>query len=567
MLLSTPPLRRVALAGLLLALAAPLAGHAQAPPSWTSATSLNALPLNSNTSTVTGIAVDAAGNEYVTGYFTGNLVLGSIGLNAVNGADLFVAKHNVATDTWLWGRSAGGTGADKGAGIAVDASGNVIITGTYAHTITLQPSPTLQTLGGPDTYVAKFDGATGMGQWAVSAGRSTLDETTSTGVAVDGNGNAIVTGYFSSSATFATTPATTLTSTGAPDSYVAKFAAATGACQWAVQAGGSGYLFANGVAVDAAGDAIVTGSYEDTVTFPTVPTTTLGSAGVQNVFVAKFAGTTGASLWATGTRGNGEASGNAVAIDQQGDALVTGRFMAPTLFPGSPSFNLMGAGDNDVFVAKLAGATGACQWVGRAGGFNSEVAYGIGLDGSGNAVVTGAFSGNSSFPTTPVTSLIGLGNSDLFVARFDGATGACQWATSAGGTNSDQGLGVQLDSRGDAHVTGSFYSFATFGTIPLTGDATTGFVAVHVGAGSPLHVATEAVRQPIRLLPNPATAGTVRVTGGAAGQPLTLLDLTGRLLAQHTTAHDGSTTLSLTGLPPGVYVVRCGGQIQRLVVE
>ncbi len=102
-----------------------------------------------------GIAVDNAGNSYVTGGFEGTATFGSTTLTSKGNADIFVSKLS-PSGKFLWAVSAGGSGGDGGSGIAVDGSGNSYITGGFEGTATFA-STTLTSKGSNDIFMAKLD--------------------------------------------------------------------------------------------------------------------------------------------------------------------------------------------------------------------------------------------------------------------------------------------------------------------------------------------------------------------------------------------------------------------------
>ncbi|GAA3979908.1 hypothetical protein GCM10022407_26420 [Hymenobacter antarcticus] len=480
-----------------------------------------ALANNGSTSTGRATATDAAGNQYVTGEFTGTIVLGSATLVSAGGTDVFVAKRSASTGAWLWAVRAGGTSNDVGQGIAVDASGNALVTGSFFGTASFATSPTatgLTSAGNTDVFVAKFGAADGACAWAVRAG-GTLNDV-GYGIAADGSGNALVTGSFTGTVSFATSPtATSLVSAGGIDVFVAKFGASTGACAWAVQAGGGSADTGYGIAADGSGNALVTGYIVGGVSFATSPTATnLNTvSGSSDVFVAKFGTTDGACAWAVRAGGTSTDIGQSIAVDGGGNALITGYFDGTTSFATSPTAtSLTTAGSTEVFVAKFGASAGACAWAVRAGGTGADIGYGIAVDASGNALVTGSFNATASFATSPTaTSLVSAGSSsDVFVARFGATDGACAWAVRAGGTSGDVGQGIAVDASGNTLVTGSFTSMAAFGSASLVGGAgvATGFA--------------------VRVSPVPAPAIiSFSPTSGVAGTPVTLTgtNLTGAM--------------------------------------
>jgi len=162
-----------------------------------------------------GIAVDSSGNSYITGSFRETATFGTVTLTSAGDNDIFVAKLN-NTGAWQWAVRAGGTLADSGYAIAVDASGNSYITGDFSGTATFG-TINLTSAGTIDMFVAKLNNV-GAWQWALRTGGSADDR--GRAITVDMSGNCYIAGEFSGTATFGTT---NLTSAGYLDVFVAKY--------------------------------------------------------------------------------------------------------------------------------------------------------------------------------------------------------------------------------------------------------------------------------------------------------------------------------------------------------
>ena len=228
---------------------------------------------------VRGIAVDAAGNSYVTGIFRGTATFGSFTLTSAIDWDLFVVKYD-AGGSVLWARSDGGeTSKEYPWSIAVDDAGNSHVTGQYNETAVFGPF-TLTSLGYRNIYVVKYD-AGGDVLWARSAGG--VNWTKGYAIAVDDAGISYVAGNFERAATFGPF---TLTSTGAFDVFLAQYDG-DGNVLWVNSGGGERATFSrgNGVGADAAGNSYMMGEFESTMTFDSL---TLTSAGEEDIFVAKY---------------------------------------------------------------------------------------------------------------------------------------------------------------------------------------------------------------------------------------------------------------------------------------
>ncbi len=555
-----------------LLLAGPGRGWAQGP-AWAQAVSLNP-GRSGGTSSSNAMATDAAGNQYVTGSFRDTLVLGSTTLVTPRTLHTFVAKRSAGTGAWLWAAEVQSIVGVDGVAIAVDAAGNALVTGNYYYTARFATTPAPTTLvsvsnGSSDAFVARFEAATGACTWAVRMGGTGGTESRS--IAVDAGGNPFVTGIFNSSVHFATGPVpTSLAPAGRADMFVAKFGASTGACAWATQAGGSGDDFGNGVAVDAGGNALVTGRFISTARFGNGPAATfLLAVGRNDAFVAKFGATTGACIWAVQAGSAGDTQGTAVAADTGGNALVTGSFDTTASFATTPAPTVLAAAGTDVFVAKFGATTGACAWAVGAGGSHDDSGTAVAADAAGNALVTGSFDTTASFATTPApTVLAAAGGTDVFVAKFGVATGACAWAVGAGGSSYDAGRGIAVDAGGNALVMGRCSPVARFGSLTLTSNPNfyTFFLATLSNAGT-LPTRAPAPGPAFTLFPNPARRAC-QVQGTAAGAEVTVYDALGRPLAHAPADAGGTAQLALPdGLAPGLYLVRSGGQVQRLAVE
>ncbi|MDH3217262.1 MAG: hypothetical protein OEN01_13420, partial [Candidatus Krumholzibacteria bacterium] len=215
-------------------------------------------------------------NVVVTGDFQGTVDFGGGNLVSAGSTDIFVAKYD-ASGAHQWSQRFGSTNSDAGYGVAVDASGNVVVTGEFRGTVDFGGG-NLVSAGSDDIFVAKYD-ASGAHQWSQRAGSTNLER--GYGVAIDASGNVVVTGPFQGTVDFG---GGDLVSAGSTDIFVAKYDA-SGAHQWSQRAGSTGGDIGQGVAVDASGNVVVTGEFQGTVEFGGGD---LVSAGSTDIFVAKF---------------------------------------------------------------------------------------------------------------------------------------------------------------------------------------------------------------------------------------------------------------------------------------
>ncbi|MCB0543503.1 MAG: tail fiber domain-containing protein [Saprospiraceae bacterium] len=345
-----------------------------------------------------GIATDALGYVYVTGWFSNTATFGSQSVASSGEEDVFVAKYDAAGNV-MWVVSAGGANEDFGLDIATEAGGNVNISGFFQGTATFG-SQTLTGSGQEDVFTAKFD-AVGNVLWVASGGGSSQDYGNS--LVADASGNVYVTGWFTNAATFGSQ---TLTSAGSRDVFVVKYDPA-GNVLWAADGGGTSNDLGQGITADAAGNVYVTGSFQGTATFGSQTAT---STGVEDVFIAKY-DAAGNVVWVAGAGGANTEIGNSIAMDAAGNAYVTGNFSGTTSLG---SQNLSSMGSYDVFAFK-ADATGNILWAVGGGGPNSDSGTGIVADAAGKVYVTGHFQGTAIFGSRTLTS---AGSFDMFVIQY-----------------------------------------------------------------------------------------------------------------------------------------------------
>lgn len=301
---------------------------------------------------------------------------------------------------------------------------------------------------------------------------------TNPSISTDGNGNTYVTGAFVGTATFATLPSPTiLTSAGEADVFIAKYDA-SGKVLWAKRAGGTHSDAAYSIKYDGFGNLYVAGYFVESTNFDgTIITNPVLNS--SNVFLARYNATTGNFLWVRHGAGNDGYTRQAfdVAVDQYGDAYITGEFGGNTTTFGSLPPLSSANRWWDVFVVKYNSA-GVVQWQTSVGtldaGYNGEGGTGIAVDQTGKVFVTGYFNGSSTYPTQfGNIDLVSNGGGgfyeyDYFLAKYDPSTSTWLWAVNGGGAANDYSKSVSLDSDGNPYVSGVFTGTATFGSNSLT---------------------------------------------------------------------------------------------------
>jgi hypothetical protein len=393
-----------------------------------------------------GIALDGAGNVLVTGDGYGL----DFGGGPLTDTSLFVAKLDPAGHH-VWSRGFGdqATVTRWGAGVALDASGNVFLTGYFGGTVDFGGGP-LVSAGSDDIFIAKLD-ASGKHLWSRRFGAAGNHQGQS--VAVDGLGNVIVAGRFDGAVDFG---GGALVSAGGFDLFVAKLDGA-GNHRWSRSFGDAAYQFDASVAVDTAGSVIVAGDFLGSID--------LGggkfvSAGGNDVFVAKLDAMTGDHIWSKSFGDQADQRVTGVATDAAGHVLVTGNFSGAIDFGGSV---LTSAGSGDIFIAKL-DPNGNHEWSDRFGGTALDSGQAIAADAAGNVLVTGSFKGTADLEDGGVTS---AGGSDIFVVKVQGVDGSQLWSKHFGGLDTQTGQSITADAAGNVFVTGYMAGTVDFGSGPL----------------------------------------------------------------------------------------------------
>jgi len=161
-----------------------------------------------------GIAVDASGSSYTTGFFQGTMTVGNTTLPSAGSGGIFMIKLDPDGHP-VWAQSFGSTDDDQGLGIAVDASGSSYTTGFFQGTMTVG-NTTLTSAGSDDIFMIKLD-PDGHPVWAQSFGGGNVDQ--GYGITVDASGSSYTTGFFQGTMTVGST---TLTSAGSSDIFMIK---------------------------------------------------------------------------------------------------------------------------------------------------------------------------------------------------------------------------------------------------------------------------------------------------------------------------------------------------------
>lgn len=374
---------------------------------------------NPATDSATTVAVDSAGSVYVGGSYSSSPLTifnadGTTFGTLINSGsvDVFVVKYN-SSGIVQWARRMGGTGQDECSAIAVDSSGNVLVSGFYASN--------------PMT-IFNADG-TAFG---------------------------------------------TLALVGVNDAFVVKYNT-SGTPQWATRLTGSAGENARAISTDGAGNVYISGDYgsattlfnSDGSTFGTIPA---GIAQNDN-FIVKY-NTNGFVQWFARMSGpDGNDNAFTIRAVPNGDVYIGGRFNAsPTQYPtpftifnadGSVARTVVGLGSTDGYIMKFS-SVGVFQWFSLIGGgpssavpFGHDTLQAISTDDAGNIYGCGFYRSTSCqiqnadgtvFATLPL-----IAGHDVLVVKYNPA-GVCQWATKMTGLGDEMGTAIAVDGAGNVNV-------------------------------------------------------------------------------------------------------------------
>jgi len=438
----------------------------------------------SDTDYANGIAVDAFGNAYVTGY-TASVdfpVVNAVQATPGGGScsedgtatacfDAFVSKLNSTGTALLYSTYLGGSDEDYGAAIAVDSSGDAYVAGyTYSTDFPVQNALQPNNAGGVDAFVTELS-ADGSSMVYSTYWGGSLDDV-GTGIVVDSNGNAYLSGYTEStdfpvsSGAFQTT-----FGGGAHNAFVVRFDAGGALLGYSTYLGGDGDDYAYAAAVDSGSDAYVTGATNSS-NFPTLNAFQPGYAGGEcavessnpypcyDVFISKLNPAGSALVYSTYLGGTGSDYGYAIALDSSANAYVTGYTTSLNFPTTSAAFQQTPANSYtsyDVFVSKLNSSGSTLGYSTYLGGSGTQVAYGIAVDSNGSAYLTG-YNYGGNFPTANPAQGQNAGYYDAFVSVLNPAGSALSFSTYLGGSQDDFGCGIALDPSGNVYVTGATFS-------------------------------------------------------------------------------------------------------------
>jgi len=423
------------------------------------------------------IALDAAGNAYITGSASSGFPTVTPAQSRIGGnTDAFIAKLNPAGSALVYSTFLGGKLNDSGSGIAIDSAGNAYVSGTTSSTNFPVVSAFQSSSGGSDdAFVAKLNAAGTAFVYATYLGGTNGE--TGWDIAVDSNNNAHITGTTYSS-NFPTANAFQPARAGGWEAFVTKLNANGNGLVYSTYVGGNilGDFYDFGedgraITVDSAGNAYVAGS-NDTVDFPTVNALQpYYGGGFTDAWFGKFS-PSGSPIFLSYLGGGGSDDIDDIALDPSGNIFMTGVSSGACCFPTVNAIQPNNAGSNDGFVTKLSPDGLSFIYSTYIGGTDSDLARAIAVDSGGNAYVAGNTT-STNFPTANPFQAASGGPDDAFVLKITNQSGY----SISGRVTNDVGTGVSAvtvtlsGSQGgvaQTDVNGNY----SFGNLPAGGNYT-----------------------------------------------------------------------------------------------
>lgn len=512
------------------------------------------------------LAVDASGNVYSTGNFQGTVDfdpgVGTVNLTAMGTSDGYIQKLD-ASGNLIWVQQISSSLMVISEALALDATGNVHVTGAYSGTADLDPGTgtvSVASLGtAPNIFVLKLDPA-GALLWAKHT--ESVLTSVARSIAIDAAGNVYSTGNFEGTADFNPGAPVSLTAMNQRDTYIQKHDI-SGNLLWVKQLENTAVDEGKAIAVDAAGAVYVTGKFWGTTDFdPGTGTNNLTSNGADDTYILKLT-TAGDLAWVKQIGGPDYEYGYAITVDGAGNIYSAGSFQNTVDFdPGPGTANLTSAGFDDAYLFKL-NTAGDFLWVKQITGSEANLILSMFIDAAGSIYTTGIFANTADFdPGAGTFNLTATGLIDIFIQKLD-ATGNLVWALAFGGTGQDFSQAISIGAVGEVYSTGIFSDTVDFDPgVGMANQISVGSFDSYVLKLNDAHstpIESQIAKASISLYPNPVRQRVaIRSTTAAIGA-FRIFNSLGQEVSsgvQLVRQSDSEVILDVSKLETGIYMVR-----------
>ncbi|WP_197440333.1 SBBP repeat-containing protein [Polystyrenella longa] len=402
------------------------------------------------------IGTDAAGNVYSVGSYEGemtiNPAISSPDLVSTGGRDGYLIKHDVSGD-FVWAKEIKGYGNESIESVAIDGTGNILLTGYFDNTVDFDPGPNTferTSSNESDAFLMKLN-QNGDFLWVKSIGGtgSILGKV----VKFNGNGNIIVAGHFNN--TIDLDPSSSIFSLSADDSTDAFLAAysPTGQFLWGNHFEGNNAVYINDIDFDDADNMYLTGSYYSTVDFnPDSSRQYHTSIGSSDVFLVKL-NNIGRYEWSKSFGSSYSDSGRGLLLHENGDIYVTGKL--ETLIDDSSAPWLGSRRDSDLFVYRY-NPNGNLQWTQKISGSSWIESEGIAEDSEGEIYVVGSYTDSMQVENNAgTTTLESAGGDNALLIKMD-TEGNYLWALDYPSNNASRIIAISIDASDNILLTGAY---------------------------------------------------------------------------------------------------------------
>ena len=387
------------------------------------------------------VCIDNSNNVISTGYFSGLTVFGpgyTFSPSSTGIPDIYIVKSN-SSGGIVWAKKAGGFGLDKPASVAVDASGNIFITGFYFGNATFGATTLSSISGSQDAFVAKLD-PSGNFLWAKSIGGSLTESANS--ITVDNSGNILITGSFQGTANFGGSSLTSIlnpvTSLSSSDVFIAKYANATGALIWVKQGAAKFEDKGIDIVTDNLDNVYVCGQFSDTIQFTAIHNNAVINAG----FIIKL-NSSGTEVWFKKVAAP-FISLNSLAIDNSSNLFIAGEFQGTLAYFGSTISFVTGLYTNNALLLKIDNS-GVFSWCKSEASTNYIAAKNVAIDSNQDPYIFGVFSCTLKEYSDAygVGVFNSLGFNDFFITKYNNL-GTRQWFKHYGSQLNDVASGLVM---------------------------------------------------------------------------------------------------------------------------
>ncbi len=498
----------------------------------------------------TDAVTDINGNIVCVGLFSSSsITFGGVTLTSTNTSiDLFIVKYDHAGDV-LWAKSVAGTEMDIAEKVVIDKNNNIYIAGqSVSPSLTFGTVTISNTSGYQSPFVAKYnpDGNIIWAKNAVCESNAFVNA-----LAVDGNNNIFVSGYFSG---YSISFGGNIVYGGFnEDIYMTKYDS-NGNVIWVKAEGGDYQDNCLSLSVDGSGNVYMAGTFSSSsITFGS---TILTNAGLMDAFLVKY-NNDGTVIWAKGAGGNSDDYPGGVTVEPNGDSYLIGTYKSSSIIFDTTTLNISYSDNEDVFLVKYSSA-GDVLWAQKLWGYGTEYGQAITRDLNGNIYVSGIFSSSTlNIGTIPVS---GVNPFDIFVAKINGS-GSAIWVQTGKGSDDENVEAICTDAIGNAFVAGDFQSpTLTFGSIALTHvnpiNNNPNLYIAKVGA--PTGIDDNYKKETVSgIFPNPVQdAISINIQEGIGNLYYEIISPQGQTLLSGTLSDNKPYKIDLSSVEPGIFFIK-----------